>query len=77
MTGYAGNECPQRFILNADGAKTEAELEGLLKHETCRLQTSLRRKDGKLIKVEVSSALVKSADPKIIVFIQEVMERSK
>jgi len=75
MTGYTRDELLHICMTAAGGTESEADLKRLLTHESCRFETSLHRKDGGLIKVEVSRVIVQNASQKCIVSIREIKER--
>ncbi|MBN1288320.1 MAG: PAS domain S-box protein [Actinobacteria bacterium] len=81
MIGYEHDELLKMAIPEIDAVEqpeeTQARIETIRTRGYDRFETRHRRKDGRLIDVEVSIQILKTDEPKLYIFLRDITERRK
>jgi PAS domain S-box-containing protein len=81
MTGYTHEELLRMSLKDVEGRLTAAQLheqaQKIVKQGQVRLETQHRRKDGRLIDIEVSSKYLNTGEEQVYAFIHDITERKK
>ncbi len=81
ITGYSDSELLTMSVSDIEATENQEDVENHIKlvftHGTHRFETKHRRKDGRIIDLEVSLQLVNENDGQVVAFFRDITERKK